>query len=63
MEKNDAPKKHMCTICDYATNRSYDLMRHQNAKHKSNYARDNKNNEDIVSEKNVIRFIKLKNVW
>jgi len=33
MKKNDAVKKHCCELCNYSTNRPYDLKRHQNAKH------------------------------
>jgi hypothetical protein len=43
MEKNDAVKKHYCELCNYATNRKYDLKRHHNAKHITN----------IINEKNV----------
>jgi len=33
MNKNDAVKKHKCTLCEYATSRKSDLNRHHNAKH------------------------------
>jgi hypothetical protein len=33
MKKNDAVKKHFCELCNYTTNRKYDLKRHQTAKH------------------------------
>ena len=31
--ENDARKKHKCDLCNYSTNRKYDLKRHQNAIH------------------------------
>ena len=31
--ENDARKRHKCDICNYSTNRKYDLKRHQNAIH------------------------------
>ena len=31
--ENDARKKHKCDLCNYSTNRKYDLNRHQNAIH------------------------------
>lgn len=33
MNKNDAVKKHKCTLCEYATSRKSDLKRHHTAKH------------------------------
>jgi hypothetical protein len=33
MNKNDAVKTHRCVVCDYSTNRKYDLQRHHTAKH------------------------------
>jgi hypothetical protein len=51
MSKNDAAKTHCCEVCKYATNRKYDLKRHQNAVHHTTPTRANLNN---MSEKNVI---------
>ena len=31
--ENDARKRHKCDLCNYSTNRKYDLKRHQNAIH------------------------------
>ena len=31
--ENDARKRHKCDLCNYSTNRKYDLNRHQNAIH------------------------------
>ena len=31
--ENDARKSHKCDLCNYSTNRKYDLKRHQNAIH------------------------------
>ena len=50
MNKNDAVKKHKCTLCEYATSRKSDLIRHHNAKHISTIAREC---EYIILEKNV----------
>lgn len=50
MSKNDAAKTHCCEVCKYATNRKYDLKRHQNAVHNTTPTRANLNN---MSEKNV----------
>ena len=51
MSKNDAAKTHCCEVCKYATNRKYDLKRHQNAVHNTTPTRAN---SAIFNEKNVI---------
>ena len=50
MSKNDAAKTHCCEVCKYATNRKYDLKRHQNAVHHTTPTRAN---STIFKEKNV----------
>jgi hypothetical protein len=50
MNINNAVKKHSCLVCDYSTNRKYDLKRHQNAKH---IGADSGENEEVFSEVNV----------
>ena len=45
MSKNDAAKTHCCELCKYATNRKYDLKRHQNAVHHTTPTRANLNNK------------------
>jgi hypothetical protein len=45
MSKNDAAKTHCCEVCKYATNRKYDLKRHQNAVHHTTPTRANLNNK------------------
>ena len=50
MSKNDAAKTHCCEVCKYATNRKYDLKRHQNAVHHTTPTRANSTN---FKEKNV----------
>jgi len=44
MDANDAIKKHKCEFCNYKTNRSFDLKRHQNAKHKCQIIENINNN-------------------
>jgi len=75
--ENDARKKHKCDLCNYSTNRKYDLKRHQNAIHnlrvpaKSDFLMPETNvmpkKTNVMPKmkicvKNVIRFIKLKKV-
>jgi hypothetical protein len=50
MSKNDAAKTHCCEVCKYATNRKYDLKRHQNAVHHTTPTRANFR---IFKEENV----------
>ena len=50
MSKNDAAKTHCCEVCKYATNRKYDLKRHQNAVHHTTPTRANIR---IFKEENV----------
>ena len=57
MSKNDAAKTHCCEFCKYATNRKYDLKRHQNAVHHTTPTRANfkifKEENVAPNEKNV----------
>ena len=50
MSKNDAAKTHCCEVCKYATNRKYDLKRHQNAVH---HITPSRANFRIFKEENV----------
>ena len=44
MDKNDAAKKHRCEVCNYATKRKFDLLRHQNAARHTTPTRENSKN-------------------
>ena len=50
MTQNDSIKKYKCINCNYETIRHYNLIRHQNAKHKYIY---NENNNKKTSGENV----------
>jgi hypothetical protein len=50
MKKNDAKTTHKCAFCNYSTNRKYDLVRHQNARHNDT---DPNENEVLISGVNV----------
>ena len=41
MTQNDSIKKYKCINCNYETIRHYNLIRHQNAKHKYIYNENN----------------------
>lgn len=60
MTQNDAVKKHNCAVCNYATNRAFDLKRHQIAKHPQLFLDKNhfqKCGENVTSNtENVIPF-------
>lgn len=50
MNKNDAVKKHKCALCEYATFRKTDLIRHHNAKH---IPKNTLYYDEVTNEKNV----------
>jgi len=51
MTHNDAVKRHKCVVCNYSTNRRFDLKRHENAVHNNSYSTKNViiNNEEKVN--------------
>ena len=59
MEKNDIHKKHVCSLCNYATRRAYDLTRHHNAKH--NKPNTHLNDYTVSTEDKTTEQIVLQN--